>query len=186
MSDTTDTSTTTDEPTAPAADDTTTPAPVATTDAPGGDGDEQLSKEDARKLRSEAKGLRDRLKTAEEELKKRQDAELSTQQKLERDLAAEKAVREQAETAARDLRVQVAAAKLGVRAEAVERVSALIDWTDVDATDGKAVEKAIRELVKEMPFLSARPDGLDGGSGRDRRAVGGSMNELIRRAAGRA
>lgn len=175
---------------AQAADDhTSDPAQAAdTTTAQEADVDEpkSLSPEDARKLRSEARSMRLRLKQAEEELKKRSDSELSDKQKLERDLNVEKAQREQLATEVRNLRVQVAAGKLGVRTEAVDRIGSMIDWHSVeDHSDARQVERAIRELLKEMPFLAR--EGLDGGRGR---GVGGrgeqDMNSIIRRAAGRA
>lgn len=186
MSDQEGTSSVTD---AQAADDTSTTAQAAgTTTAQEADVDEpkSLSPEDARKLRSEARAMRSRLKQAEDELKRRSDSELSDKQKLERDLNVEKAQREQLATEVRNLRVQVAAGKLGVRSEAVDRIGSMIDWSEVeDPSDARQVERAIRELVKEMPFLAR--EGMDGGRGRGTGARGEQdMNSIIRRAAGRA
>lgn len=151
------------------------------------DGARTLSPDDARKLRSESRNLRQRLKAAEQELEQRRKAEETEQQRLERELTTAAAKVEQAEARVRELEVQSAATKLGVRPEAADVVAALIDWTEVDATDSKDVERAIRAIVKERPFLSARPDGLDGGQGRGAGAKGETdMNTVIRRAAGRA
>jgi len=163
-------------------------AQAADVDAQGGaGGSESLSKEEARKLRSEHRALRQREKALKEELDKLKEAELSTTQKLERDLAAANARTEQAEAKARNADVKLAAAKLGVRPDAVDLVVNSIDWESIeDATDGKQVERAIRELVKEKPFLSAKPAGLDGGNGRGAGGQDGDMNQIIRRAAGRA
>lgn len=171
-------------PGAPEAPADGNPTPAVTPAAPAAP-DDALSSEDARKLRSEAKNLRDRLKTAEDELKKRDDADLSTTQKLEREKNALEAEKSQLETRLRDANVQAIAAKVGVKTDLVDTVSALIDWDEVDAGDSKAIEKAVKELVKERPSLSARPDGLEGGR-RTRQDGEGDMDSVIRRAAGRA
>lgn len=155
----------------------------------GGDGSSQsIAPEDARKLRSENRSLRQRLKDVENKLGAREAADLTEQQKLERDLSAERAAREQAETTARALRVQVSATKLGVRADAVDLVAGLVDWEAIDDPgDAKQIDRAVRELIKERPFLSGRdPEGLGGGNGRQNPAGAGDMNSIIRRAAGRA
>lgn len=173
---------TTTEPGAPAATEPGTQPPAGTPDAQAAP--DSLSPEDARKLRSENRNLRDRLKTVEDEIKKRDDADLSASQKLEREknaLAAEKA---QLEARLRDASTQAIAAKVGVKADLVDTISALIDWDDVSADDPKAIERAVKELVKERPSLSARPEGLDGG--RRGRSGETDMDSIIRRAAGRA
>lgn len=171
---------------APAADDAAAQAQAADAGAQDGAGeDRSLSPEDARKLRSEARNLRERLKALEAEKQQRDEADLSATQKLEREknaLAAEKA---QLETRLRDANVQAIAARVGIKADLVDTVPALIDWDDVDAEDSKAIEKAVKELVKERPSLSARPEGLEGGR-RTRQSGEGDMDSVIRRAAGRA
>lgn len=144
-----------------------------------------LSPEDARKLRSEAKNLRDRLRALEAEKAERDEADLTATQRLEREKTALAAEKAQLETRLRDANVQAVAAKLGVKTDLVDTVASLIDWTDVDADDTKAIERAVKELVKERPSLSGRPEGLDGGR-RGSRQGETDMNSLIRRAAGRA
>lgn len=178
---------TTPDPAAQAADEQGTPAPAATADAPGGDGTSTLSPEDARKLRSEARNLRERLKALEAEKQQRDDADLSATQKLEREKTALEARTAQLEANLRDTRVQAIAAKVGVKADLVDTISPLISWDDVDGDDPKAIERAVKELVKDRPSLSARHGGLEGGNGRGSGAKGETdMNALIRRAAGRA
>lgn len=162
MSDDTETT----EPDAPAATGTDEPQ-AGTDDAPDGVADTpSLSPEDARKLRSEAANLRKRLKANEEELTKLKDGELSERQKLERDKTALEAKVSQLESSLRDKTVQAVAAKVGVKADLIDTVAPLIDWDDVDADDTKVIEKAVKELVKDRPSLSGKPDGLDGGAGR--------------------
>lgn len=157
--------------------------------AQGGDagtGTDGLSTEDARKLRSEARALRQRLKAAEEELTKRKDSDLTEQQKLVQAKSTLEADNEQLGARVRDLSAQIAAARVGVRPEAVADAVKLLDWDEIDdPTDGKQVERALKELVKEKPWLSGRPDGLDGGNGRRSAPAGSTMNEIIRQAAGR-
>lgn len=179
---------------AQAAADAAAAAQAAGTDSPGGNGDEDetnsVSPADARKLRSEAKNLRGRLRTLETQLAERDAADLTATQKLERDLSAEKASREQVETQVRNLRVQVAASKLGIRADAVDVVGSMIDWESIDdANDAKQVERAIKDLLKERPFLSARdPEGLGGGKGREADGTNGagtSLTDLLLQKTGR-
>lgn len=158
--------------------------PLAGNDgAQGGSGDTSLSSEDARKLRSESRSLRQRLKDAEAKLTEREAADLSEQQKLERDLTAASATRDQLEAENRTLRAQSLAAKVGIRADAVDLAVAALDWTEIsDPTDTKEIERALKELVKDRPFLSSRPDGLDGGRGRGQGNGGNDINDMIRAA----
>lgn len=152
------------------------------TDAQGGDGDGDgtLSVEAARKLRSEAKSLRERLKAAEDKLKERDDADLTDRQKLERDNQAAKAKVEQLEQRERELTAQLVAGKVGIRQEAVADAVKLLDWSKIDdAADEAQVEQALKQLLKDKPYLAGRSGGLDGGRGRDSRQPT-SMNDLIR------
>lgn len=157
------------------------------TDDSGSDS-QSITPEDARKLRSEARSLRQRLKAAEDKLTERESADLTEQQKLEREKTTLEAERDQLATDNRQLRAQIAAAKVGVRSDAVADAVKLLDWDDIDdPADGKQVEAALKTLVKDKPWLSGRADGLDGGNGRQgSRQAGGTMNEIIRRAAGRS
>lgn len=184
---------TTTAPDAPAATGTDGQPPAGTApSAQAGAGDDapSLSPEDARKLRSEAKNLRDRLKSAEEDLKRREDAELNERQRLDRDKTALEARVSQLESDLREKSVQIVAAKIGVRSDLVDAVSALVDWTDVDSSDPKDVERAVKALLKERPSLSGKGEGLDGGAGRGNGGRGSgedaSLTELLLQRTGRA
>ena len=137
------------------------------------------------RARAEAAKYRKELREIQAKLKERDDADLSTTQKLEREKTALEAEKSQLEARLRDANVQAIAAKVGVKADLADTVSSLIDWDEVDADDQKAIEKAVKELVKERPSLSARPAGLEGGR-RTRQDGEGDMDSVIRRAAGRA
>lgn len=164
------------------ADDT---QPQAGTDgqaqaAAGSDSSSELAR-----ARADAAKYRKELREIQARLKEREDSELTATQKSEREKASAEARVAQLEAQLRDAQTQAVASRLGVKPDLVDTVSALIDWNDVDADDSKAIEKAIKELIKERPSLSGRPDGLDGGARRPREGET-DMNALIRRAAGRA
>jgi chromosome segregation ATPase len=138
------------------------------------------------RLRKELKETRKEAASNRVKLKQYEDEKLTEQQKLEQERNQASARADQLEARVRDLQAEVAAAKLGVRAEAVGDVSRLIDWDQVeDASDSKQVERAVRDLIKERPYLSGRPGGLDGGTPRGSGRKVTSMTDLIRQAAGR-
>jgi hypothetical protein len=177
-------------PAAPAAGGESAP-PAGGGESPGGSaepGSESLTPEDVKALRKDLAAVRKEAAEYRTKLKERDDADLSTAQKLERGKATAEADRDQLATDNRNLRAEIAAAKVGVRTEALEDAVKLLDWDEIDdPTDRKQVEAALKALVKAKPYLSGRPDGLDGGNGRQGGAdTGGSMNEIIRRAAGRS
>ncbi len=167
-------------------EDTTTEAQAATADtqAGGSANEDVLTTTEIRKLRSEAKNLRDRAKAAEAKLAERDKTDLTEKERLEkdRDEHAEKAKALEADL--RFTRTQLVAGKVGVRPEALEDVAKLLDWDLIDdPDDSKALEKAVRALVKEKPHLSAVASGADGGA-RGSGEIAPDMNQLIRRAAG--
>lgn len=127
---------------------------------------DSLSPDDATKLRSELKRVRAEAAKYRTAAKKAEDADLSERQKLERDKTALEARVAQLETSLRDKTVQTIASKVGVKTDLADTISPLLDWDEIDADDPKAIERAIKELVKDRPSLSGRPDGLDGGAGR--------------------
>ena len=86
----------------------------------------------------------------------------------------------------RNLRAQVIAGNLGIAAEARSDVAVLLDWDSVDdPEDDKQLERALKALVKEKPFLLGGRDGADGGAGGSRDRTKTDMNSLIRAGAGR-
>ena len=186
MADTTDTTTVDDD--APAGDavDDARGGDTRDDDARGGDdAPTTLDPEAARKLRSEARSLRQRLKAAEQELEQRKTADLTDTQRLEREHKTQAARIAQLEAQLRDTNVATIAARLGVKADLVDTIAPLLDWNDLEHDDTKAIERAVRELVKARPSLSANQDGHQGGSGRGTGRGEGDMNSLIRRMAGR-
>lgn len=166
-------------------------AQEATEDAQEGAPTYQLSEEAVRKMRSEARMLRERVKAAEKALAEREKAEMSDKERLERELsdrANELAERDNklsyAEREIRSLRTQTIAHELGFIDP--ELAEPLLDWDELDATDGKQVKAALRELLKRKPHLVRNRDGIEGGAGRGQRAPDDTdMNARIRQAAGR-
>lgn len=177
---------TTQENGAQAATEQTATPQAGTVESPGGDNDEQVSLEEARRLRSEAKNLRQRLKTAEEERDRLKSASESDLERREREHNEVRAERDRLAGTVSTLRVELAARELGVVDP--EAAAALLDLDALDdPTDPKAIKRALRELVKEKPYLAPPGgNGFDGGSGKGRGSAVTDMNQLIRTAAGRA
>ena len=133
-------------------------ATQTTPDAQAADGQETITLEEARRLRSESKALRARLNKFEDEDKKRAEAQLSEQQKLEKRAAdAEKALADKEQAyQARLLQAEIRsqAAQLGIKYP--DKAAKLIDTADIaldDATMPSKVKAALTELLKEMPEL---------------------------------
>lgn len=172
------------------ADDDARTEPQGGNDAGQGADDDTptIDKAKADAILADNRKLRQRVKAAETELDERRKADETESQRLERELTAETARREQAEAKARELNVQVTAAKLGVRADATDVVAGLLDWSQIDDADDadKAIESAVKAILKARPYLSDRPADLDGGKGRQAQGGGESMSDMIRRAAGRS
>src|SRR5262245_29970236 len=146
---------------------------------PAGSGDDEL-----KRARGDAAKYRKQLRATEAELKQIRDAQLSDTERRDQDFETLKTANGDLERENRSLRVQVAAAGLGIVDP--EAAAALLDWTKVeDPSDPKQVEKALRELVKERTWLSGTAQGFGGGEGNDRPAdIGEDMNARIRQAAG--
>jgi hypothetical protein len=153
---------------------------------------ESISLEEARKLRSEAKSLRARLGLFEKAEDERKQAQMSADEKI---AVREQAVKDQeqritARLQASILRDEIASAvnaeKITLHAP-IGDVLRLLDTGAVewDGETPKNVRALLKELVKERPYLASRRTGsADGGAG-DGRSTGHTMNDLIRRAAGR-
>lgn len=141
---------------------------------------------DLARLRKELKDTRKEAAQNRVKLKQYEDERMSEQQRVEQQRNEAAARADQLETTVRDLQAQVAAAKFGVRPEAIHDVARLIDWDQVDdSSDSKQVERAVRDVIKERPYLSGRPGGLDAGA----RSGGGvatkpSIGSLLRRESG--
>lgn len=133
------------------------------------------------------KTARKRAQEAEQKLSQREKADLTEQQKLERDRDETKARAETLESENRSLRVQLVAAQVGVKPDLVEAAATYVKWDDIDdPSDSKQLERHLRQIVKDRPSLAGTIGGGDGGE--SRRSGGSSMtdvNTLIRQAAGR-
>ena len=157
-------------------------------DPPGGSGEEEtVPVAKFKEVQNEAKNLRKRLRDIEAKLGEKENEGKSeveqTQTKLtettERLMAAEKQSRE--------LLVAVRAPKVGIVDGLV--AARLIDFDKLeDPTDVDEVDKALKALVKEHPFLAGKvPGGADGGAGGGQGANATlDMNAEIRRQAGRS
>lgn len=160
--------------------------PPEGTPGPGGQDDlvprSELSKanREAAKYRKERNELQQRLADIEEAEKTEAQKERDRATSLEDSLKMEKQTN-------RDLRVQVLASKVGVVREARSDAARLLDWDAIrDPDDAAEVEQALRDLVKEKPFLLGNvPGGADGGAGGERDSGSQDMNALLRAAAGR-
>lgn len=165
----------------------------ATQSASPGGGDDKSDREDAalspetaRRLQSENRTMRERLKTAEAEAKKAREAEMSEQEKLTEQTTTLRTELDQARAEARDLRVQVAASKLGILDP--DAAAKLLDWDTVeDPSDPKQVVRALKTLIQERPYLAGTTQSIDAGSGRQFTGSANiDMNERLRLAAGRS
>jgi len=176
---------------------TTTTAPPGTNgDANLGDAgkkaldDERAARRAADKAAKDAAGELERLRA---ELKKRDDADLSEMEKLRKQLAEAETQRQTVERDRQADRTRHLIEREAGRMRFADPADAfsLIDQTRIDF-DAKGnptnVTALLTELVKAKPYLSARP-GTGSGEGGARGAGGAgggfSMDDYIRRAAGR-
>lgn len=98
----------------------------------------------------EYKKLQADLAAAQLKIKEREDAELTAQQRLERDLKEAQDKVAAGEQTARNLRAQVAATQLNIVDPAV--AAQLLDWANIDDTDA-SLTAALTQLVKDKPYL---------------------------------
>lgn len=182
--------------TAPPTDDDKPKTPDATSGDGEGEGDEAALAEAGRKAiqreREKARAADERAKTAEDALKAIQEKDLPE---------AEKAIRKVAELEKENQRLAELLVERDVAAE-VSKVAAKLGVVDVDVTmlllreddaidfdsEGKPtnVEAAIKNLIKSKPYLARPTSAGDAGAGtRPGGSPGMSMNDQLRRAAGR-
>lgn len=161
-----------------------TPAPDA----------EALSPQDVARLRNEAAALRRRVAAHEKAEEDRRKASLTEQERLSDERAAIERERQQFDTERRTFRLQQAAMLAGGRAGAIypDVIDAMVlgrmaevEWTDDGAPTN--VDALIGAIRRSHPGLFRAPAGsADGGSGARNSGSGGlSVNDAIRRAAGR-
>lgn len=177
---------------------TTTTAPPANTNGDADLGaagkkaidDERAARRAADKAAKDASTELERLRA---ELKKRDDADLSEVEKLRKQVAAAEAERQTIDQARKAERTQHTIEREAGQMRFADPADAvrLIDQTriDFDANGNPTNVKALlAELVKAKPYLSARPGtGSGEGGARGAGSAGGgfSMDDYIRRAAGR-
>ncbi len=176
---------------------TTTTAPSGTNGDPNlGDAGKKAIDDDRAARRAADKAAKDastELERLRAELKKRDDADLSEIEKLRKQVAEAESQRQTIDQARKAERTQHTIEREAGQMRFADPADAvrLIDQTriDFDASGNPTNVKALlAELVKAKPYLSARP-GTGSGEGGARGAGGAgggfSMDDYIRRAAGR-
>lgn len=153
----------------------------------GGDGGTGTDDKELAKARDEAAKSRIALREAQTKLKELEDkgkSDLEKAQELVKTLETQVGtVTDKAKKAI----VAVASGDLGIVKEARSDAAALLDWSKIeDPLDEAEVTKALKELVKERPYLLGKAgSGADGGAGGRQKSGTESMNDRIREAAGR-
>ncbi len=149
--------------------------------------DDLVSRDELAKVNREAASYRRQLREVQSKLKEFEDAEKT---EIERLKGREETLNQEltkARADARDLRVWILAEKVGIAPAARQDATRLLDWSTIeDPDDATGLEQALRDLVKNRPYLiGPGGTGADGGSGGGV-GPGVDMNAAIRRAAGRA
>jgi hypothetical protein len=164
------------------------------TDAPGGQGssqeqdpkDQMVPASELEKVRKEAAKYRTERNTAQKKADELEKAQLSDQEKLQKERDELKTSSSTLEQDNRALRVRVLAEDVGIVREARADAAQLLNWAEIeDASDDAQVKKALEDLTKDRPYLLGTSGGADGGAGGSRQAGSGDMNKMIRSAAGR-
>lgn len=179
-----------DDPGGAGSDDAGDPPDNDDSQAPGGTGSptdpDLVPREELQKVNREAAKYRRERNDLQNRLKQFEDAEKTEIERLSGENADLKKRLDTAQLRARELRVQVLAAKVGISPDARQDASKLLDWDAVgDPDSDTSLEEALQNLLKARPYLKGAARGADGGAGADGRTPGAGMNEAIRRAAGR-
>lgn len=185
------------------ADESTTTsgdATQSTTDQHDGDDDEGDPIQDANKLLETLRKERTARKAAERELKplrtykqQTEDAAKTDQERRDERIAElegqiSKAQERERSYALRDAIEEALTTEKVALVAPVGRLLRLIDADDVQWTEGgepRNVPALLRSLAKSDPYLFEVRRGPSGDGGKGREAVGATMNDMIRRAAGR-
>lgn len=169
-----------------------TPDPVIEPQAGGGStqdgGSEGGDNDQIAKLRQEAANYRTQLRETQSKLKQFEDASKTDLEKAQGQVQDLNAKIAELEKRARKGVVLAVAGDVGIVKEARSDAADLLDWDQIsDPSSEKEVEKALRNLVKEKPYLTGGvAGGADGGAGgRGNGASTSSMNDALRAAAGR-
>ena len=147
--------------------------------------------EKIKKTNAENASLRRRLKELEDAQKTREDVELTELQRLQKQTEELSEISINRESAARNLLLKNAVAEHGASlgARSINALAKLIDSDalefDIDNLTVSGVEEQLKRLKKEEPdlFVSAKTDGGAGGVGRPGTVQ--TMNDMLRRKAGR-
>lgn len=139
----------------PQAGETTTPEPQA------GDGQETISLDEARKLRSEAANLRKRIKAFEEADAKAKEAQMTAEQKREKQLSDYQSQNAELVRQVQELRIQSAvqgqAARLGFADPS--DAARFLDPSELEFDDNgnpMNVEPLLKNVLKNKPYLSGK------------------------------
>ena len=142
--------------TSPQAGTQSPPAPQAGSGTKTSDDYERIIAD----LRKENAGHRTKLKKFEDDDAQRQQASMSEQEKLQKQLADLQAAREADVARMLTAEINLTAAELGVNPQYLKRVAHMLDWEELDVDeatgDPKNIKELIGNLIKEMPFLTQR------------------------------
>jgi len=158
-----------------------TQQPQAGTESESGTQDDA----ELKRARSEAAKYRKSLREAQAQLEQLQNAGKSEEEQRNAELTKATSTIGELTNQVRRLTVENIAAKLDVVDP--EDVARLLDWDELDDVDDrKAVERAIKALIKEKPYLAgqARPEGNADSRSRGGTPDGSDMNALLRQKAG--
>lgn len=140
------------------------------------------------KANREAAKHRKALRETQARVEELEGASKSEAEKLQETASKEKQRAEDLAANNRELRARVLAPAVGIAdTRAAQDAARLIDWSQIsDPDDDSEIEKALRELTKDRPYLVGNvAGGSDGGAGGTRQSGGQTMNDLIRGTAGR-
>jgi hypothetical protein len=153
----------------------------------GSDGQDLIPREELQKVNREAARYRRERNELQNRLKAFEDAEKSDLERLTGENKTLSETLKASQERERVLRVQVMASRVGVAPDAQADAAKLLDWGTIEDPDSdQLVEAALKDLVKERPYLRGGTRvGADGGAGGDGRSTAAGMNEQIRRASGR-
>lgn len=151
----------------------------------GGEGGSQSDQETAR-LRQEAAKYRTERNALQKKIDELEGAGKSEVQKLTDNVTKLTQEKDSLVERVRLLTVENVAGRVGIAPEARADAAALLPSDAVDDwSDTSQVEKALKKLVQEKPYLAGSVrDGADGGTGGNRDGTK-DMNTLLRQAAGR-
>lgn len=128
----------------------------------------------------EAAKYRTKLRDAEQRLKDLEDAGKSDLERAQEKVKTLEQEKQGLADANRNLQVQVLAEKVGITAAAREDAARLLDWASLPSDPSQQeIEKALKDLVKDRPYLLGKiVGGADGGTGGDPGVR--SMNDMLR------